>query len=832
MARDPLGDIDAKLNNFAAKIKSAIIDAFDDIKFDNSKIKDIFGENLERQLKNMAADSKRIMDYTNSIAEGSGKLSSIYTSQANTQAKFLAYQKQLLSLRGKGLGIDGKIDKLLKESTKEYQKQNRLIEFQIQFYKDLEKRMGLIGKTLKGLGKIPILGDLLDADVALAKVRSAAIGGASGFNLLGVAARSLGKSLLENVLNPLILIDLAIRGLKYLKEIFEYDAKQTAALAKNLGLSAKEARGLMDTFRSQQDVFLNIQEAREAFEGMSRATGVVNSEFKNLTKGFNDLVQYYGLTNEEAEKLFTIGAKTGKFNTELVTSLTSQFVKLQAINKVRLNEKELVKSVANASAAVRVNLQSNPKALAEAAFYATRLKLSIDDIKNASEQTLNFEQSIKNELASELFLGKNINLESYRFFALTGKTNEASKELFRLINGNKDAIKGNVIVANQFAQTLGISSEQLFKSVEAIELANKYNTDSSKIQDAINVKMKQGFTYEEAVNSLGKERVDDIIKQGKAAVQLERTMAAIKQRIATAFLPIAQRVFSEKNLKLLEKIADSFINVAKAFKPLAEIIADNLGKLVLGIGAITLGRGIKAMLKRDGSSIDKALWVRNVGGLPGGGGLGGGTGGGGYYGLMGGPGGKVGLAQKLYRRAPGLGRFGRFAGKASIGGLLGGLALDYGADKAADSGNEGLATGLGTAGGALAGAGTGAMLGSFIPGVGTAVGAIAGGLYGGISSYLDRSKNKGYGYAAGGIAMKPQIAELAKNGPEVIGSENTFQKFLKSQEETNRLLREGNTDRKRSGNQPTTVSINPYSIASATTNNAPLQSSKLPDLYS
>jgi len=80
--------------------------------------------------------------------------------------------------------------------------------------------------------------------------------------------------------------------------------------------------------------------------------------------------------------------------------------------------------------------------------------------------------------------------------------------------------------------------------------------------------------------------------------------------------------------------------------------------------------------------------------------------------------------------------------------------------------------------------------------------------------------------------MKPQIAELAKNGPEVIGSENTFQKFLKSQEETNRLLREGNTDRKRSGNQPTTVSINPYSIASATTNNAPLQSSKLPDLYS
>ena len=50
----------------------------------------------------------------------------------------------------------------------------------------------------------------------------------------------------------------------------------------------------MDTFRSQQDVFLNIQEAREAFEGMSRATGVVNSEFKNLTK------------DEEIVKLFNL----------------------------------------------------------------------------------------------------------------------------------------------------------------------------------------------------------------------------------------------------------------------------------------------------------------------------------------------------------------------------------------------------------------------------------------------------------------------------------------------------------------------------------------------
>jgi hypothetical protein len=829
MAKSPFDDksLDAKFSSFALKIKLAILDAFDEVGKGNLQVKDIFGANLESQLKNMAADSKRIMEYTNNIATGNSKLKDLYLGQEKTQAKFLAYQKQLLSLRGKGLGIDGKIDKLLKASTKEYEKQAALLEFQLQFFKEIERKAGAIGKALKGIGKIPILGDLLDAELAMQKVRNAAIGGASGFQLLKVATKTMGQALKENILNPLVLIGLAFKGLKYLKEIFEFNAKQTAALAKNLGLSAVEAKGLMDTFRSQQNVFMNIQEAREAFEGMNRAVGVVNTGFTALTESFNDLVQYYGLTNEEAEKLFTIGAKTGKFNTELVSTLTTQFVKLQAINKVRLNEKELVKSVANASAAVRVNLQSNPKALAEAAFYATRLKMSIDDIKSASEQTLNFEQSIKNELASELFLGKNLNLESYRFFALTGKTADASKELFKLINGNKDAIKGNVIVANQFAQTLGISSEQLFKSVEAIELANKYNTDSSKIQDAINIKMQQGLSYEEATKSLGKERVDDIIKQGKAAAQLERTMAAIKQRIATAFLPIAQRVFSEKNLQLLEKVANSFINVAKAFKPIAEFIADNLGKLVLGIGALTIGRGIKNMLKPDGSAPNKALWVRSVGGT---GGIGG-AGGPGAIGLMAG-GGRTGLAQNLYRKAPGLGRFGRFAGKASIGGLLGGLALDYGSSKAAEAGKEGLAKGLGTAGGALTGAATGAMLGSIIPGVGTAVGAIAGGLIGGISSFMDDEsyKKPTHAYAIGGLARKPQIATLAENGPEVVMDANLFNDMVKHLKEQTSLLKEGNIDRKQRNNQPTSVVVSPYAIASANTNTAPIQSSKLPEL--
>ena len=72
------------------------------------------------------------------------------------------------------------------------------------------------------------------------------------------------------------------------------------------------------------------------------------------------------------------------------------------------------------------------------------------------------------------------------------------------------------------------------------------------------------------------------------------------------------------------------------------------------------------------------------------------------------------------------------AAKGGIVGLTAGLALDYGSDLAKEKGMNKTAAGLNVASEAAAWAGTGALVGSFVPILGTAVGAAVGGIAGGI----------------------------------------------------------------------------------------------------
>lgn len=84
----------------------------------------------------------------------------------------------------------------------------------------------------------------------------------------------------------------------------------------------------------------------------------------------------------------------------------------------------------------------------------------------------------------------------------------------------------------------------------------------------------------------------------------------------------------------------------------------------------------------------------------------------------------------------GLGKFGKFAGKASPWAMLGGIGLQAGAQ--AVGADTGLGKTMSVAGSTLSWAGTGAMLGSVIPGIGTAVGAVVGGVGGLLMSLHDQ----------------------------------------------------------------------------------------------
>jgi hypothetical protein len=317
---------------------------------------------------------------------------------------------------------------------------------------------------------------------------------------------------------------------------------------------------------------MTTEESRKAFDMMANATGVINESFSNskAVTAMNDLVTYAGYSTEEAEKLYSLSQLNNQSVDDTVSSLQGQLKVLQVNNKLRINEKQAVEMVAKASATVRMNLGANPKKLADAAFYATKLGMTLDEISSAAEQTLNFESAIQNQLEYQVLTGKEINIDAYQQAAASGDAAAASKELNKLIEEQGPNIEKNTFAQEALSKTLGISREQLMKSIQLQKLQKKLGGEQVDIEKAINLKMKEGLSYEEAAAEVGKDGYKSILEQNKNAQVFSRTVAEIKESFMTALSGSEgfKKLFSKENIAgyvktIQEDIIPAVIKLAK-----------------------------------------------------------------------------------------------------------------------------------------------------------------------------------------------------------------------------------------------------------------------------
>jgi hypothetical protein len=105
--------------------------------------------------------------------------------------------------------------------------------------KKIEKQLGLAGKALDGLKKIPILGEILNIDEAKEDMRDLAKQGKGSFEILGK-----GLSSAFSGLGPLAIIAGIAKAVQMLAgAMFEAD-KRVTDISKNLSISKDNARGI------------------------------------------------------------------------------------------------------------------------------------------------------------------------------------------------------------------------------------------------------------------------------------------------------------------------------------------------------------------------------------------------------------------------------------------------------------------------------------------------------------------------------------------------------------------------------------------------------------
>ena len=313
--------------------------------------------------------------------------------------------------------------------------------------------------------------------------------------------------------------------------------------------------------------------------------------------------------------------------------------------------------------------------------------MTLDEIASAAEQTLNFESAIQNQLEYQVLTGKEINIDAYQQAAASGDTAKAAEEMNRILEEQGDSIKGNFFAQEALAKTLGISREQMMKSLEFQKVQKKVGGDIAEIEKAINAEMANGLSLEEASAKVGEKSYDSIVAQNQSAQAFTRTIGEIKEAFTNALASSDgfKNLFNKENIeKYVKYITTELLPKAAAFgrtignlidpKNIEKLvnkfneIKDTLilaGKIVAGLAILKLAAGIKNLMGRQrGSSPMNPLYVTPTGGGMGGGGMD--TGGPGGPSAPGSPGTTRGPKSKWKNR---LSKAGRFGG-AALGGYM------------------------------------------------------------------------------------------------------------------------------------------------------------------
>lgn len=586
-----IGYLEDQLISIADKLSTTIKSAISDIASEGKGVAEILGDQVVKSVKDLAKGLNDTLKNTNRLNQGLLKTSDINKQIADRQLNQQAAIRNINTLKNQGVLKDKEAADAIKEINNAEEAHNALLGDQLDLAKDIQKRMGLTGKIIQGISKIPLVGGLVDAKEATQAMQRAAAGGASQFKVMAVGLGAVGKSIGKSLTDPLALITgytgLFIKGLKAISSLVFGFMKDSAKIGQSFlnlaGSSSQVAKTIYSQVEGTRGLNLNFEEAVAHMKAINDLTGtaVVLSveqvdEMQKLTNGL-------GLSEEKAAKLFKISKLTGTEFTDITASTDATVDLMNAQNGLALSTNDVLSKMTNITGQAKANLGNNPKALAEAAFQASKLGLELSEIQAAAENTLDFESSIEKEMKAELLLGKDLNLEALRKAALEGDTLAAGKEMEKIIKANIDKTKGNTIAQKALADTMGISVEKMFEINDEMKLQEKLGKNSAVTIEDYNKKRKE-------IQAQVKKDTGEIISLEEAGKRIsDKDLEALNKKVNA----------SQTFVRLLETAKETFIS-AFVNAPGAPI-----QKVINGLSEFVKGGGLS-------KAVDM---IRNVGGI-------------------------------------------------------------------------------------------------------------------------------------------------------------------------------------------------------------------------
>jgi len=714
------------------QLNGDLVDAYDQI--ENSL--DSISKLINNQLKDQGASARQVSEIKsiyNSLNKSNRELQYLNDRFYEGTLKTKDISKQLSQLDRTEVAIRRQINIAYESGNKslaaKFEKELRILNLERKEAEELkkqneyvDKRVGLTGKLLTGLEKIPILGDAIDFEEINTSMRNAV----GNTNVFGAGLKTAGNQLKEGLKDPLVQFALITAFYtKIIKSAYEFDELNTKT-GRTLGVSKEEAKGIYDSAykysTTAHDSFVTATRLVEAQTSLNKALGTAINLGEKNAEGFARLTHYYGLSEDSAARLSESAAEQGKTSLDILktTAKTYNAQQKQFGGTISLNK--VLDKVANVSDDIYIRFKGNTQAIAEAVMQSDRLGLSLEQASQIGEGLLNFESSIENELKAELLTGKAINLEKAREYALAGDTANLTKEVVKQVGNIHQFEKMNVIQRKAYAEAFGMSVQDMAKMLRKQEFEAKLAGSTAKsAKEKLEYAEKHGIAIDDALRA-EYEQKSLADEQHEVFKKLNEVLGKIMQGPMSKFVHMLEGVLHKVN------------NIFEAFgKFTGGTLGSALGTAILAapllIGGVRLlAGGIRAMfLGSRGASIANPTYsyvVNNVGGAMGGGGMMG----------MGGAasqfaGGSFSKGKLMRGRMMGMKGFGVGMG-VSLASSLVSSQMDEG-------GAKDTVEGVGTV---ASYAGTGALIGSFVPVIGNIAGGIIGGAIGLFKTMYDSNE--------------------------------------------------------------------------------------------
>ena len=613
-----LGYMEDQLLSIADRLSGSIRDAMRDIKDEALGVSNIFKNNISRSIRDIAKGSDAILGNTLKLAQGTAKLSDIEKAQYALQLKQLTAQRNLASLKNAGLLDAREIAKAEREILEAVDSQNKLLKDQLEYADKIQKNLGVTGGILKGISKIPVLGNFIDAEEALsAAQRTAAQDGSNRAKVMASAFKQLGSSLKTNLSDPLVSIGLTLKLFQTLYKVGVEFSARTFEIQKTLGLSTAQASAMNREFYTMQqttnNIYANYKDLVNANFNLNEALGTSATFSAEVLTQQAKIMEATGLTAEESAKIYEYSLTTGKSQEQIYNSMGKT-------NKGVLSNKKVMQEVLKTSGQLAAQYKNNPELLGKAVVQAQKLGITLEQAKNMSQNLLNFEDSISAELEAELLTGQELNLEKARALALQGKSAEAATELLSQTGGLAKFQEMNVLQQESLAKAMGMSTDELADSLMKAKKLNELAGSEKRLLDEKVSALKKAGEYEKAAQleklvlqdktvALAEQELDT---QGK----IDKAVSSIKESLKSAIAgPLA--FVTDKLASVLETMAKNPV-----IKGLLGI-AGGAAAILAGVsaGAMAINAAKTALFGSRGSK-SRPMYVTSTDGSVGGGGLG------------------------------------------------------------------------------------------------------------------------------------------------------------------------------------------------------------------